>query len=77
MPPLTADDPRTVAPLLNVTVPWGAVDPLAVTVAVSVTDWPSTDGFGEEANVTEVPVELIVSANGAEVLLPVKAVLPA
>src|SRR5437016_2649901 len=46
MPPLSVPVPRIVEPSLNVTVPAGVPKPGdgAVTVAVKVTDWPSTDG---------------------------------
>src|SRR5262249_48067281 len=44
---------RMVAPSLNVTVPVGIPPPVAVTVAVKVTDWPNTDGLTEEV-MTEV-----------------------
>src|SRR3989442_1275241 len=37
----------------NVTVPAG-VAPVAVSVAVKVTDWPKTEGFGAEPKVIEV-----------------------
>ena len=42
--------PRLEEPLVKVTVPVGTPLPgaVAVTVAVSVTDWPYTDGLAEE-----------------------------
>jgi hypothetical protein len=45
-----------VPPTLKFTVPVGVPDPLPVTVtlAVSVTDWPNTDGFVPEATVVDV-----------------------
>lgn len=54
--PLASDSvPSTVGPSLNVTVPVGVPLPEdGLTVAVSVTDWPKTDGLAEEA--TEVAV---------------------
>jgi hypothetical protein len=45
---------RTVVPALNVTVPVGMVVPCEI-VAVSVTDWPNTDGFAEEVTTVVVP----------------------
>ena len=47
-PPVSADVPKAVAPLVNVTVP---VTPVG-SVAVKVTDWPGVDGFVEETRVT-------------------------
>jgi hypothetical protein len=45
--------PMAVPPSRKVTVPVG-VPPVDVTVAVNVTDWPITDGFGEEVTVVVV-----------------------
>lgn len=49
-----------VEPSLNVTVPAGVPRPgeLATTVAVSVTDWPKTEGLAEEVTVVVVVVEV-------------------
>jgi hypothetical protein len=47
-PPVTADVPKAVAPLVNVTVP---VTPDG-RVAVKVTDWPVVEGLVEEVRVT-------------------------
>src|SRR5579864_2819312 len=44
---------RTVLPWVNVTVPTGMPEP-EVTLAVKVTDWPNTDGLGEELTVVVV-----------------------
>ena len=57
-PPLRATGPpRSVAPSLNCTVP---VAVLGVTVAVSVTDCPTVDGFGEElATTPDVAAEIV------------------
>ena len=41
------DNASTVAPSRNVTVPVGVPEP-DVTVAVKVTGWPNTDGFGDD-----------------------------
>jgi hypothetical protein len=41
-------------PLLNVTVPVGVPPDCPVTVAVSVTDSPKMDGFGDEVNTVVV-----------------------
>jgi len=46
-PPVSVDVPKTVVPLVNVTVPVTT----AGSVAVKVTDWPGVDGFVEEAKV--------------------------
>ena len=45
----------TVLPSVKVTVPTGTPEP-EVTVAVNVTDWPNTDGLGEELTVVVVGV---------------------
>lgn len=45
----------TVLPSVNVTVPTGT-PPVELTVAVKVTDWPKTDGLGEELTVVVVGV---------------------
>ena len=60
--------PMTFAPSKNWTVPLGV--PVAVTVAVKVTDCPVTDGFAEEATAVLVvwPVPLTVCVNAADVL---------
>jgi len=55
--PLRAPVPSVVAPSMNVTVPLGVPEPLGVTVAVSITDWPKTDGLTEDT--TEVVVEAL------------------
>jgi hypothetical protein len=51
---LSVPVPRVVVPSINVTVPVGVPAPgeLAVTLAVNVTDWPKTEGFGAEATLT-------------------------
>ena len=54
VPPLTGDVPSDVAPSKNWTVP---VAVAGVTVAVTVTLWPTTDGFGD---VVTAVVELAV-----------------
>ena len=41
------EDASTVAPSRKVTDPVGVPEP-DVTVAVKVTDWPNTDGFGDD-----------------------------
>jgi len=48
--------PSVVDPSLNVTVPVGVPEPgaVAVTVAVSVTDCPKTDGLTDEMTAVEV-----------------------
>jgi len=50
-------EPKLLPSTTNCTAPVGAcVDPveLSVTVAVKVTDWPTTDGFEEDETVVEV-----------------------
>ena len=46
-------DAQIVAPSVKVTVPTGT-PPLEVVVEVKVTDWPKTEGFGEELAVVAV-----------------------
>src|ERR1035438_1672090 len=46
-------DAQTVEPSVKVTVPTGT-PPLEVVVEVKVTDWPKTEGFGEELAVVAV-----------------------
>ena len=67
---LSVADPRLVLPLKNVTVPVGVPVPeVALTVAVNVTFWLRTEGFGEELNAVVVPIRLlIVSVSAGEVL---------
>jgi len=56
LPAPTLPDPMLVAPSKNVTVPDGLPAPgaLAVTIAVKVTLWPNTDGFGAELTLVSV-----------------------
>jgi hypothetical protein len=67
-PPVSVDEPNTVAPLMNVTVPVAA----AGSVAVKVTDWPGVDGFTEETRATTgvVFATTWVSVAVAVLLLP-------
>lgn len=52
--------PRLVAPSRKFTVPVGTVVPEAgVTMAVKVTDCPTTDGFTEEVSTVVVPVRAV------------------
>src|SRR2546427_649855 len=70
-PELSVPVPNVVAPSLKVTVPVGVPVPgaVAVTVAVNVTDWPETDGFGDETTALEVLALLTVWVRLAEVLV--------
>ena len=63
-PPVSVSVARVVVPSLNVTVPAGVPSPgeLAVTIAVKVTDWPTTDGLADEVTAVVVAVELTVKA---------------
>jgi len=56
LPELRVPVPSVVDPSLNVTVPVGVPEPgaVAVTVAVSVTDCPKTDGLTDEMTAVEV-----------------------
>src|SRR5438128_2740210 len=68
--------PSVAAPSLKVMVPVGvpAPGPFAVTVAVSVTDWPAKAGFNDELRPTVVVSWLTVVAPAAK--LPRKVVFP-
>ena len=54
--PFSVPVPSVVVPSLNVTVPVGVPEPgeAAATVAVKVTDCPTTDGFEEEPKLVVV-----------------------
>ena|SRR5438128_1715774 len=56
VPPLNVPVPSVVEPSLNVTVPLGLPEPVLVTVAVKITDWPNTDPLGKELSVVVVAV---------------------
>ena len=47
---------RTVAPSMNVIMPVGIpmAGEIAAAAAVMVTDWPDSDGFADDASVTEL-----------------------
>jgi hypothetical protein len=60
-------DPSAVPPSEKVTVPLGT-DPVALTVAVSVTVCAKTDGLGEEVRAVLVPARLTTSDRAEEVL---------
>jgi hypothetical protein len=53
---------------LNATVPVGVVEPLAVTVAVKVTEEPTAAGFALDASAVVVPACSTVWVSTAEVL---------
>ena len=60
--------PSVVVPSLKVTMPVGVpVPPLAVTVAVNVTDWPKAAGFCEDVSVTLLPLWLTAWLSAVEV----------
>ena len=60
--------PRLVRPSRNVTVPVGVPEPggVALTMAVAVTDWPKTLGFGERFTVTVGTSKFTICENGEE-----------
>ena len=64
--PESGADPSSVAPSKKFTLPAGvpADEP---TVAVSATDWPNVDGFGEAAKVVVVGAGLTTCNRTAEV----------
>jgi hypothetical protein len=66
--------PNTAPRCSKLTVPLGTALDVAVTVAVKVTVWPSTDGFGVEVN-TVVVESLTVCTRAADVL-PILVALP-
>src|ERR1017187_10551812 len=57
-------DAQIVAPSVKVTVPTGT-PPLEVVVEVKVTDWPKTEGFGEDVAAVAVAVALPFTTCGA------------
>lgn len=73
LPPLTGDVPSETSPSKNSTLP---VAVAGVTVAVTATDWPTTDGFGDVATATLLVAALTVCVCAADVLA-LKSVLPA
>jgi hypothetical protein len=60
--------PITAPRCSKLTVPLGTLPNVAFTVAVKVTVWPNTDGFGVEVNMVVVGALLTVCATAAEVL---------
>ena len=72
VPPLNGALPSDVAPSKNWTVP---VAVAGVTVAVTVTLCPTTDGFGDVATAVELPAAFTVWTCAPEVL-PVKLASP-
>jgi len=54
------DDPRTVLPFWNVTVPAGVPPVDEVTVAVKVTGCANKEGFGDDVNVVVVVARVTV-----------------
>ena len=63
--------PSTVVPSLKVTVPVTVPAPGAtgLMVAVSVTDWPNTEGFADDESVLVVDAAFTVSVTAVEVLV--------
>jgi hypothetical protein len=80
VPPESVPVPMVVTPSLNVTVPVGVPAPgaTAATVAVNVSDWPKTEGFGPVVRATVVVVLawLTVCETVLELLGPKRAVPP-
>src|ERR1019366_1132665 len=70
-PPLKVPVPIGLPPSRNVTDPVGVPVPggTAVTVAVNVTDWPTTEGFTDD--VTAVAVLALLTTCGFPVIEPV------
>ena len=66
---LSVPVPKTVVPLLNVTVPAGEPPNAGVTVAVKVTVCPLTEGFKEETTAVVVFSLLTVCVSVAETLV--------
>lgn len=61
--------PRLVRPSRNVTVPVGVPEPgaVALTMAVAVTDWPKTLGFGKTFTATDGTSRFTICVNGWDV----------
>jgi len=83
-PPVSVPVPRVVAPSRNVTDPVGE-PPAPVTVAVNVTDWPTSDGFTEEASAVvlaprtawEIALEVLVAKFASPAYFAVIECVPA
>ncbi len=78
-PPLSVPAPIELPPSKNVTVPVCVPAPgaIAETVAVNVTDWPNTEGFGDD--VTAVVVLDLLTTCGlpaSDPVLPLKFASP-
>jgi hypothetical protein len=71
-PPEAGELPRDVAPSKNSTVPVAAD---GVTVAVSVTPSPTTDGFGDEVTAVDV-LGFVTECEWTADVLPVKLASP-
>lgn len=65
---LSATVASVVAPFRKTTFPVGALGPVELTVAVSVTDCPYVDGFRLEVRLVDVEYLFTTCANPAEVL---------
>jgi hypothetical protein len=70
-PPLRVRVARVVVPSMKATEPPGVPPPgaTALTVAVSVTDWPKVDGFTDDVSVVVVLAWFTVCVSTAEVLV--------
>jgi hypothetical protein len=67
--PLSVAVPRGVEPSVKVTVPDGVLEPMPVTMAVKMTVWPKTDGFGETLTAVLLLLAFTVCVIAAEVLV--------
>jgi hypothetical protein len=65
---VTAPVPNAVVPLKNVTVPVGVPPAVLVTVAVNVTDWPTTSGLREEATAVALGLPVTTCVTAVETL---------
>jgi len=73
LPFVVSDDvPKVFAPSRNVTVPVGVPLPGATlaTIAVKVTDWPTSEGLADELTVVEVLLAATVCVTAEDVLTP-------
>ena len=74
--PFRTPGPSDAVPSKNVTEPVGVPPAVLVTVAVNVTDWPTTSGLSEEASAVALGLPLITCVSVGDDVLPLKVASP-